>query len=181
MLKTVFDADFSITPDDLEYDYQESLTKKLDSNSTDFNQNTLNEIVLWKLNRYAAFDSELISLINSVERNAMEIDIDKTNCILKGLLKTKGVRLAMASTILRYRNPKIYQIIDQRVYRIIYNKELKPISIFSEENLNSHIKLYLQYLIDLKKECSNLDIPFEESDRILYRADKRINKKHKIK
>lgn len=184
MLKTVFDADFSITPDDLEYDYQESLTKKLDSNSTDFNQNTLNEIVLWKLNRYAAFDSELISLINSVERNAMEIDIDKTNCILKGLLKTNGVQLAMASTILRYRNPKIYQIIDQRVYRIIYKKELKRIPISSESSekkLNSQIEFYLQYLIDLKKECSNLDIPFEESDRILYRADKRINKKHKIK
>ncbi|NQX80419.1 MAG: hypothetical protein HRT66_00270 [Flavobacteriaceae bacterium] len=79
MCKTVFNSDFRITKEDLKFDYQESLTKKLDCNSTDFDQNTLNEIVLWKVNRYAEFDSQLISLINSVKRNETEIDTEKTN------------------------------------------------------------------------------------------------------
>jgi hypothetical protein len=182
MHKTVFDYDFRITQDDLKFDYQESLTNKLDLNLIDFDQNTLNEIVLWKVNRYAEFDSELISLINSINRNDLEIDTEKTKIILRRLLNTNGVQLAMASTILRYRNPSIYQIIDQRVFRIIYkNKELKLNTYLSEKNLNYQIELYLQYLTDLKKVCTDLDIPFDKSDRILFMADRRINKEHKLK
>ncbi|QXP62346.1 hypothetical protein [Polaribacter sp. HaHaR_3_91] len=182
MHKTVFNSDFSITQDDLKFDYQESLTKKLDSNSTDFDQNTLNEIVLWKVNRYAEFDTDLISLINSVKRDETKIDTDKTKLILRRLLNTNGVQLAMASTILRYRNPSIYQIIDQRVYRIIYeNQELKLNTYLSEKNLNYQIDLYLKYLTELRKVCSDLDIPFDKSDRILFMADRRVNKEKKLK
>ena len=142
----------------------------------------MNEIVLWKVNRYAEFDSILISLINSVQRYQTEIDIEKTKLILRGLLNTNGVQLAMASTILRFRNPGIYQIIDQRVYRIIYkNQELKLNTYLSEKNLNYQIDLYLKYLKDLKKVCSDLDIPFDKSDRILFMADRRINKELKLK
>lgn len=182
MHKTVFDYDFRITQEDLKFEYQESLTNKLDLNLIDFDQNTLNEIVLWKVNRYAEFDSELISLINSINSIDLEIDIDKTKLILRSLLNTNGVQLAMASTILRFRNPSIYQIIDQRVFRIIYkNKELKLNTYLSEKNLNFQIELYLQYLTDLKKVCTDLDIPFDNSDRILFMADRRINKEHKLK
>ncbi|MBI9038202.1 MAG: hypothetical protein JEY97_08735 [Bacteroidales bacterium] len=109
-------------------------------------------------------------------------NIDKTKLILRGLLKTHGVQLAMASTILRFRNPKIYQIIDQRVYRIIYpNRELKLNTYLSEKNLNYQIELYLKYLTDLKKVCFDLNIPFDKSDRILFMADRRINKEHRLK
>ena len=182
MHKTVFDYDFRITQEDLKFEYQESLTNKLDLNLIDFDQNTLNEIVLWKVNRYAEFDSELISLINSINSTDLEIDMDKTKIILRSLLNTNGVQLAMASTILRFRNPSIYQIIDQRVFRIIYkNKELKLNTYLSEKNLNYQIELYLQYLTDLKKVCTDLDIPFDNSDRILFMADRRINKEHKLK
>lgn len=182
MHKTVFDYDFRITQEDLKFEYQESLTNKLDLNLIDFDQNTLNEIVLWKVNRYAEFDSKLISLINSINSTDFEIDIDKTKLILRSLLNTNGVQLAMASTILRFRNPSIYQIIDQRVFRIIYkNKELKLNTYLSEKNLNFQIELYLQYLTDLKKVCTDLNIPFDNSDRILFMADRRINKEHKLK
>lgn len=181
MHTTVYDTGFRITEDDLKFNYQESLTEKLDSNIADFDEHTLNEIVLWKVNRYAEFDSDLISLINSVERQSTKIDVDKTKLILRRLLKTNGVQLAMASTILRYRNPNIYQIIDQRVFRIIYkNQELKLNTYLSEKNLNYQIDLYLQYLIDLKNVCFDLEIPFEKSDRILFMADRRINKQYKL-
>lgn len=182
MIKTVFDSDFKFSLEDFEFKYQESLTNKLDSNNNDFNQKKLNEIILWKVNRYAEFDTKLIQLINTIDSNDSEIDLDKTKLILKELLKTNGVQLAMASTILRFRNPNIYQIIDQRVYRVIYLNQILDLNTYpSEKNLNYQIDLYIKYLFDLKKICIDYNIPFDKSDRILFMADKRINKKEKLK
>ncbi len=182
MIKTIFNSDFKLSPDDFEFKYQESLTNKLDTNDDDFDQNRLNEIVLWKVNRYAEFDNDLIKLINSIDKNDLEIDIDKTKLILNGLLKTNGVQLAMASTILRYRNPNIYQIIDQRVFRVIYENQILDLNTYpSEKNLSYQIELYIKYLLDLKQICTDNNIPFDKADRILFMADKRINKKEKLK
>ena len=182
MIKTIFDSDFKIISDDYEFNYQEALTKKLDSSTENFSQEKLNEIVLWKVNRYAEFDKSLIELINSIDKNETKIDVDKTREILKGLLKTSGVQLAMASTILRYRNPNIYQIIDQRVFRVIYKNQTLELNTYpSEKNLNFQIELYIKYLYDLSNVCIDLKIPFDKSDRILFMADKRINKKEKLK
>ena len=96
---------------------------------------------------------------------------DLTKQILERLLEKhqKGIQLAMASTILRFKNPSIYQIIDQRVYRFIYGKPLKYPNTIDEQ-----INLYLKYLNDLREKCKD-NIPFEESDRILYSADKKFN------
>ena len=41
---------------DYEFDYQKSLTTKLDKLNSDFNQEIINEIVLWKVDRYSLFD-----------------------------------------------------------------------------------------------------------------------------
>ena len=103
--KTVYDKDFKILDNDYEFDYQLELTKKLDSDITDFSQNRLNEILLWKVNRYARFDDGLIGEINSIGPYEEQMDLEKTKRILKMLLKTNGVQLAMASSILRFRNP----------------------------------------------------------------------------
>ena len=182
MIKTIFDYDFKIISDDYEFNYQEALTNKLDSSNENFSQEKLNEIVLWKVNRYAEFGESLIELINSIDKNETKIDVDKTREILKGLLKTSGVQLAMASTILRYRNPNIYQIIDQRVFRVIYKNQTLELNTYpSEKNLNFQIELYIKYLYDLSNVCIDLKIPFDKSDRILFMADKRINKKEKLK
>ncbi|MBT4882246.1 MAG: hypothetical protein HON40_06825 [Flavobacteriales bacterium] len=135
----------------------------------------INEIVLWKTNRYAILNKETLHLINKIDRKAKFIDTNLTCKILIKLLETKGIRLPMASTILRFKNSTIYQIIDQRVYRIIYGTELKL-----KTNLNDSINQYLEYLKDLEKICNQYKIPFSESDRILYEYDKVINKK-KIK
>tara|TARA_B110000208_G_scaffold8792_1_gene11319 strand:- start:95 stop:358 length:264 start_codon:yes stop_codon:yes gene_type:complete len=75
-------------------------------------------------------DKSLIELINSVNKDETKIDIDNTKQILKGLLKTNGVQLGMASTILRYRNPNIYQIIDQRIYRVIYENQILKLNTY---------------------------------------------------
>ena len=65
-------------PSDEEFKFQKELTKKLDNISADFDQNIINEIVLWKVNRYANLKDELISELNSLNSKSTEIDIDKT-------------------------------------------------------------------------------------------------------
>lgn len=155
---------------ELEYKYQPKLTEKLDNVKAEFNQELINEIVLWKTNRYAELNTQTLNLINKIDRKAEFVDSALTGEILMELLKIKGIRLPMASTILRFKNPKIYQIIDQRVYRLIYGTELKL-----KTNINDNIIQYLDYLIDLKKVCDLYQIPFSESDRILYEYDKIMN------
>ncbi|MEH1009582.1 hypothetical protein VDP25_17735, partial [Winogradskyella sp. ECml5-4] len=154
----------------LEYKFQPELTEKLDNVKSDFNQELINEIVLWKTNRYAELNNETLNLINKIDRNAEFIDSGLTGEILLHLLETKGIRLPMASTILRFRNPKIYQIIDQRVYRMIYGTEMKI-----KTNLNDNIIQYLDYLTELRNVCNLYQIPFCDSDRILYEYDKIMN------
>jgi hypothetical protein len=48
---------------------------------------------------------------------------------------------------------------------------------------NNHEKLadtYILYLTDLKSKCEKLGIEFNKSDRILYNADKRLNRSVKL-
>ena len=44
MHKTIYNPDYKISQDDLKFEYQKNLTKKLDSITDDFNQNILNKI-----------------------------------------------------------------------------------------------------------------------------------------
>ncbi|MHA8103783.1 hypothetical protein [Aquirufa nivalisilvae] len=175
--KTVFDKDFELDQVDFEFDYQTDLTCKLDSTTELFNQEIINEIVLWKVNRYVSLDRETLQMLNDIDPNSKVLDKEKTKSILKTLIQKKGIQLAMASTILRFKNKNIYQIIDQRVYRVIYKgKKLKLKTYPSDKNLDEQVNLYLQYINDLHDVCRNLDIPFDKSDRILFMVDKRINK-----
>lgn len=178
-MKTIFDIELS--QDDLDngnYNYQPILTKELDSLNIDFDQDIINNIILWKVNRYAKIDNEALLLINRINREDNELNIELTTKILLKLLdkKQRGIRLPMASTILRFKNPKIYQILDQRVYRFIYPKKTLKYS----SNLNNQINLYIQYLTDLKTICIERKIDYSISDRILYSLDKFHNKNEKL-
>lgn len=159
-----------------EFNYQKDLTEYLDSYEDDFNQSTIDKIVLWKTNRYAELDKVSIDLLNRIKTNSKKINIELTKDILTKLLNTKGIRLAMASTILRFKNPNIYQIIDQRAFRII-NKEELIIPSRIEEQIN----LYLKYLDDLNFISKEYDLEFKILDRFLYTLDKKHNKDIKIK
>ena len=85
MVKTVQDNDFKLVKSDKDFTYQNELTTKLDSNTNLFNQDIINEIVLWKVNRYAKLDDETLLLINEIENDSTELDIEKTKDILKKL------------------------------------------------------------------------------------------------
>ena len=154
------------------YNYQEKLTPVLDAVTDDFDQARINEIVLWKVNRYAVMDEETLGWINRIDRTGTEIDEPLTRKILEKLLHkdSKGFRLPMVSTILRFRNPKIYQIIDQRAYRILYGRTYKH-STVAWKNAD----LYLEYLRELRAACTRHGVAFERADRDLYALDREEN------
>ncbi|MEP7319397.1 MAG: hypothetical protein ABI921_11670 [Panacibacter sp.] len=183
-MRTTNSDDFVITESDLkneDYNYQQILTPKLDTYDSDFSQEIINEIVLWKVNRYVAINSETLLLINQINKTDKVLNVELTKKILTNMLnkkKQKGIRLAMASTMLRFKNPFIYQIIDQRVYR--YITDGNPLSS-SITDINKQIEIYLDYLNRLRAKSDELKIPFQEADRIFYSMDKNHNRKEKLK
>lgn len=173
-LKTIKDID--ITKEDYIYNFQNDLTNKLDSTNWDFTQEIINEIVLWKVNRYALVNSKTLELINKISNDDNKLDEGLTIKILEELLNTKWIQIAMASSILRFKNPNLYQIIDQRVYRFIYGQDLSSKGLKIEKT----IELYINYLTKLNEACIKHKINFQEADRILYAIDKKVNKAFKI-
>lgn len=161
---------------DEKYNYQSHLTKKLDNLSSDFSETTLLEIVLWKTNRYPTITQELIDDINDLRKSYSE---EKSRNLLRKLLQKeiKGFDLPMASTVLRFAVPDELQIIDQRVYRFISDKDFLKIPY----NIDQKINLYFEYIEKLKSICKDYNIPFSKSDRILYQLDKLYNKDIRLK
>lgn len=74
-LITIDSPDFNLSEE--EYKYQDELTTELDSFVGDFDQNLINKIVLWKINRYAKLDEETIKLLNGILPTDKEIDKEK--------------------------------------------------------------------------------------------------------
>ena len=60
------------------YNFQTELTKKLDGFNSDFDQATINEIVLWKVNRYVSIDTETIELLNKIKKSDTELNSELT-------------------------------------------------------------------------------------------------------
>jgi hypothetical protein len=80
----------------------------------------------------------------------------------------------MASTLLRFRNPNVFQIIDRHSYRAVYGKKytLRP-----KSRLNSKIDTYFQYLDDLIVISKRKGVDYKLLDRVLYVFDKKHNGK----
>lgn len=65
----------------VEYNYQNELTVKLDNLNSDFDQNIINEIVLWKVNRYALLDTATLNLINQINKDDTKLNYELTSDI----------------------------------------------------------------------------------------------------
>lgn len=156
----------------IKFNYQEKLTKELDGHKEPFTLDTINKITLWKVNRFPILTPETLKALNSIDPQAKVIDQDKTETVLKLLLASHGIRLPMATTYLRFRNPHIYQLIDQRVHRILGLNIPIPFGK-TDKKIQEQINYYFEYLIALHQACDFLDIDFCEADRILYIADKK--------
>ena len=175
---------FELSPNEIDcnsydYKYQPALTQALDQIDSDFDQDIINKIVLWKVNRYAPIDIETMKVINRISKNDTEIDSALLDDIFLRLLnkEQKGIRLPMLSAILRFKNPNVYQVIDQRAYRFVCGKEL----IYDLKDINMQICLYLDYLDKMKEACKLYNVEFKNADRVFYTMDKKYNKDIKLK
>ncbi|MBQ3642391.1 hypothetical protein II906_10785, partial [bacterium] len=157
-----------------EFEYLTDVTDELDKlQHSRFNINTIREITLWKLDRYVCMSDDAIEKLNSVQ-SLKKLDEEKTIIVLKALLKSKGVRLPMASTYLRFINPQVYQIIDARAYRAAFDYTKQE--TLSNKNEKQLIITYIKYLQKLRDIAQTgyhgLDVRFEDLDRFLYDIDK---------
>lgn len=156
-----------------EYTYQPQLTAKLDAlNAEDLTTEVFYEIVLWKLSRFPQITPGLLTQLKTVSTIPPK-EHRQASQQLRALLSTSGVALPMASTVLRFLNPNAFQIIDDRVYRIICPGKAKypskPMRV-GEKYLKTSEGIYFDYLDELHKH-SCLELPFRLSDRILYQLD----------
>jgi len=155
-----------------EYKYQPNLTARLDTlEMLQFTQGLVNEIVLWKLDRFVQFSDELLRGIESVKglhpgehRNA--------ESLIDSLLIVHGVDLPMASTLLRFRNPSVFQIIDRHAYRAVYGSKFP---LYSSMSPKRKIGVYFDYIDELITLCGQKKVRFETIDRVLYQFDKDKN------
>jgi hypothetical protein len=162
-----------------DYNYQPDLTKKLDSlNASDLNRNTIYEIVLWKINRFPCVPDAVLEKLKHLGELKPKKHAE-ARAVLEQLLKCNGIALPMASTILRFINPSVFQIIDDRAYRVLFDREAKyptkPVKI-TDKYINTSIDIYFKYLNELHRICSE-KLPFEFADRILYKLDIQLGNK----
>jgi len=154
------------------YKYQPRLTPRLDGlGGADLTPELVDQIVLWKLNRYVSLDSALLGRLNQLKALRMG-EHRKGEPVLSELLATHGVDLPMASTLLRFRNPGVFQIIDRHAYRAVYGA---PYPLFASTPASSKVAVYFEYLDDLLSFCQGRQLAFSTIDRLLYMFDKELN------
>ena len=158
------------------YNYQSNLTEKIDNlHAKTFTQSIVNEIVLWKVNRYVSLDDKILLSIDNLKA-LTNGEHRQAQTAIEYLLNIHGVDLPMTSTFLRFRNPKAFQIIDQHAYRAIYDQSYP---LYPTSPSDRKVSTYFEYLDKLIELCREKNLEFQTIDRLLYKFDKRINGKLK--
>ena len=162
------------------YDHGDKILSRIKNNKKiEDQQDIINMIILWKINRQAKLDVAVLKKLLQVHKiqfdslcNNKKTE-DQVKDLLSSLIQTKGIRLPMASTILHFYNPETFPIIDQRAYRELYKKEAPR---FTEKN---SCDIYIKYVKDCYKywedNCKCVGIGFSDTDKILYQLDKNEN------
>jgi thermostable 8-oxoguanine DNA glycosylase len=154
------------------YQYQQALTTHLDTlPDKPFSQETVNEIVLWKVNRYVRLPKKLRDSIH-VLRTLSPRDHRQAEPVLLNLLNCHGVDLAMASTFLRFQNADVFQILDRHAYRAVFGERYR---VNSKAPPHIKVAVYFKYLDALHSLATARRVAFRELDRILYMFDKEHN------
>ncbi len=155
-----------------DYRYQPNLTPKLDAlTAAPFDQDIVNEIVLWKVNRYAPLEPEALEALNGLKGISYREHRTAEDALLI-LLRQPGIDLPMASTLMRFRNPDTFQIIDRHAYRAV-NGDDYP--LYSTSGAKRKADLYFDYLDQLMALATEKGVAFRHLDRILYIFDKQKN------
>ncbi len=172
-----------------DYKYQPDLTTKLDASLGEtLTRERAYEIVLWKVNRWVDFSDELLSLLDQA-RTISDLndpaDEAKARLILGRLLRTRGVRLPMASTLLRFINDAVFAVIDERAFRQAYGGDAKLRAnvgtTCTDRLIEADAVQYLGYLARLREIGAERGLEFRLLDRILYQEDKNAHRRLKSK
>ena len=156
------------------YQYQPELTRRLDKlKSRQLTQNLVNEIVLWKVNRYVAPSGKTMRSLNKI-KGLKRGEHRKAKAAIENLLSESGIGLPIASTLLRFRNPNTFQIIDRHAYRAMYGRKY---ALTKKSPLKTQIDTYFQYLDDLIAISNKKGVDYKLLDRVLYVFDRKHNGK----
>ena len=154
------------------YHYQPDLTRHLDDlPEQPFSQATVNEIVLWKVNRYVRLPSTVLDALYALRKLAPK-EHRQADRVLTSLLNCNGVDLPMASTLLRFQNADVFQIIDRHAYRAVYGDRYP---VHSATSASTKREIYFNYLDALRSLARTCRVAFRDLDRILYVFDKDNN------
>ena len=145
------------------------------------NRDIINSIVLWKINRQVDIGLELFIAIKNLNivPSAIKTNENEIKKIICDLLQVKGVKIAMASTILKMFYPETFPIIDQRAYRELSEEDLPD--YFGVSANQKYAELYFQYILDCHTYNKNIcpNIKFDDIDKVLYQLD--LEKGNKVK
>lgn len=145
------------------------------------NRDIIDSIVLWKINRQIDIGIELFIAIKNLNMVPSSIKTNEKDIkkVVFDLLEVKGVKIAMASTILKMFYPDSFPIIDQRAYREISGEDLPD--YYGASANQRYADLYYQYTLDChvynQSVCPN--IKFDDIDKVLYQLD--LEKGNKVK
>lgn len=141
------------------YSYRLALTARLDSpGPAPFDQQLINEIVLWKVNRYAEISPGGLEALNGVAATKPGAHRKAKKALLT-LLEEPGIDLPLASTFLRFRNPETFQIIDRHAYRAVYGKGYP---LYSTSDDDEKATLYFDYLDELLQLSASRGVRFRD-------------------
>lgn len=182
---------------EIDYKYRVQETLELERIQSDFNQDHLKRMYKWKVNgrfikdiflpKYILDELNSLKRFTSKDRGSKELkeSLKRLFDLIKSDPSIKGIKLPMLSTILRFRNPEVFQIIDIRALRAAFYYNPKP---FLKGNRNWFPRLqvldydiYEMYLEQLYKidEEGYFGIKlnkFSDWDRFLYILDKKYYK-----
>jgi hypothetical protein len=145
------------------YEYQPTLTERLDRlGDEDFTQRSIDEIVLWKVNRYVAAQAELLAKLNGL-KSLSNGEHRQGEEVLGMLLQTHGVDLPMASTLLRFRNPTVFQIIDKHAYRAVFGRDYP---LYTSTPASCKIAVYFDYLDKLIELCQAKELELTKKSTV---------------
>lgn len=179
-------------------DYSEYIQKLINNNNDekDF-MSIINWIALWKTDRIIEFSNEtkieekLNMLKGKTKKDFEKNEYKDAKEAMKLLLEDgRGIRLAMASTIMHFYNPEVFPIIDKRAYRAINNIFKNNELDFEIQEVNTNdlqeikndtedrIEKYFEYVEQCKKlvKALNSAVPKQKIDmgridQFLYELD----------
>ncbi|CEN55522.1 hypothetical protein [Candidatus Methylopumilus turicensis] len=156
--------DFSFNPDET-FNCHEQLNY-----NPSLGMDDIRRVALWKLNRVINIPEDLLKNLSKLATNkSLHFSDETSRSIISALIECDGVGFPMASSILKFIRPDIYPIIDVRAYRALNGKKIS----YGQYSLN----LYLDYIDEITKISTSLNIPLREVDEQLYCFDKTFNEK----